>query len=88
MQARKITLPESLDAFVERAVASGEFGDADAVVAEGLRLLACSHADRADDIAWLRAAVAEAELSGAAAPFSIDDLQAQLDSEAAGAAQA
>ena len=63
-----ITLGNHFASFVEQQVSQGRFGSASEVVRAGLRLLE-EHETR---LAALRAALAEGEQSGPAAPFDFE----------------
>ena len=65
MPTRNINLTGRLDRFIEKEVASGEYGNASEVVREGLRLLETRKAENRAKLQWLRGAVQE----------SIDELE-------------
>ena len=57
MTTRNVSLPDTLDGFVEQQIASGAFHDANEVVSAGLRLLQHRADRKAARIARLRAAI-------------------------------
>ncbi len=57
MTTRNVSLPDTLDGFVEQQVASGAFPDASEVVSAGLRLLQHRADRKAARLARLRAAI-------------------------------
>jgi antitoxin ParD1/3/4 len=59
-----VTLPPELERFAEEAVAAGRFRDVSAVVAAGVSLLQRQEQARADLLASVLAAEAEAERDG------------------------
>ena len=69
-----VTLPPELERFV--AVAAGRYGNASEAVAAGLGLLQRQERARADFVASLEAAEAEAEREGW---HSLDDVMAEAD---------
>jgi putative addiction module CopG family antidote len=71
-----VTLPPELERFAEEAVAAGRFPNLSAVVAAGVSLLQRQEQARADFVASLEAAEAEAEREGW---HSLDDVMAEAD---------
>jgi antitoxin ParD1/3/4 len=71
-----VTLPPELERFVAEAVAAGRYGSASEAVAAGLGLLQRQEQARADFVASLEAAEAEAERAGW---HSLDDVMAEAD---------
>ncbi len=71
-----VTLPPELERFAEQAVAAGRYRDVSDALAAGLRLLQRAEAERADFIASLVAAEAEADREGW---HSLDDVLAEAD---------
>jgi antitoxin ParD1/3/4 len=71
-----VTLPPELERFAEEAVAAGRFPNLSAVVAAGVSLLQRQEQARADFVASLAAAEAEAEREGW---HSLDDVMAEAD---------
>ena len=57
MTTRNVSLPDTLDGFVEQQVASGAFLDANEVVSAGLRILQHRADRRATRLERLRAAI-------------------------------
>jgi antitoxin ParD1/3/4 len=74
MKDKSITLPDSLDAFVEEEVRAGHFGSASDVVQAGLRLLQ----EQSAQLEQLRSALIEAEQSGPSRPFDRDAFKARM----------
>ncbi|MCP5432874.1 MAG: type II toxin-antitoxin system ParD family antitoxin [Alphaproteobacteria bacterium] len=80
-----IVLPKELEAFVARLVASGAYDNAEAVLADALRVLQRSHEAGADSdgkLEWLKAAIAESEKSGAPVALDLDEFQAVVSGRA------
>ena len=71
-----VTLPPELERFATEAVAAGRYRDVSAVVAAGVSLLQRQEAARAEFIASLEAAEAEAEREGW---YSLDEVLAEAD---------
>ena len=71
-----VILPPELERFVAEAVAAGRYGSASEAVAAGLSLLQRQEQVRADFVASLEAAEAEAEREGW---HSLDDVMAEAD---------
>ncbi|HTU54928.1 MAG TPA: type II toxin-antitoxin system ParD family antitoxin [Acetobacteraceae bacterium] len=71
-----VTLPPELERFAEEAVASGRYHDMGEVLAAGLSLLQRAEAARAEFIASLEEAEAEAEREGW---HSLEEVMAEGD---------
>lgn len=71
-----VTLPSDLERFAAEAVLAGRYGDLSKLVAAGVSLLRRQEKARADFVASLEAAEAEAEREGW---DSIDDVLAEVD---------
>ena len=87
MPTMKVSLPDEFIAFVEKEVASGEFGTASDVVLESLRLMKQEKAAREDQLSALRQAVGigvEQAKQGRLSKSSITDIAASMRNEQAG----
>ena len=71
-----VTLPPELAHYAEEAVAAGRFRDVSAVVAAGVSLLRRQEQARAEFVATLEAAEAEADHEGW---HDLDDVMAEAD---------
>jgi antitoxin ParD1/3/4 len=83
MPTRNISLPETLDRFVEDALKSGRYDNASEVVRAGLRLLEQEERVNQEKFAWLKAAIAEGIASGVAPVGSRERVHRHIQKRAA-----
>lgn len=83
----RLTVPPDLAAFLEKAVAAGEFPSVDAALADALETWGRWHEQRAEDIAWLKARIERGRLDPT--PHVTEaELDARLEAFLAAAAKA
>ena len=68
-----VSLGEHFAGFIDAQISTGRFGSASDVVRAGLRLLE----DREAQLATLRAALVEGEVSGTSKPFNVETFVAK-----------
>jgi antitoxin ParD1/3/4 len=83
MPTRNISLPETLDRFVEDSLNSGRYDNASEVVRSGLRLLEQEERVNQEKFVWLKAAIEEGIASGIAPDGSRERVHRHIEERAA-----
>ena len=91
MPDRNVSLPESLDLFIDDSVKSSRYDNASEVVCAGLRRLRQEEKENLEKLAWLKKAIAEGIASGsqdAGVVFAeLEEFMDELAAEKAGSTE-